>query len=220
MHDTNDHPTRTVWGLTHFHAETGTEGGYWAVQDARAMGEREDGSPKWSYAGLHLLETGDHLTIYAPESMSESPPPDPEEDAVPAREGVRRWRPDLVWKPRVLWEGEIKLIGYPLFTEDAFGLWIHADQVGVPREEWAAFFLREHICKLRTRRPLEIIGSHDLRTSEYDGFFTDRPRALYFQADGTVRWTPSPAGFTDLHSEWDEPPYTLLQYVKKHARAG
>lgn len=36
--------------------------------------------------------------------------------------------------------GFIRLRHYPLFTESANGMWIHADQRGVPRERWAEMF--------------------------------------------------------------------------------
>ena len=41
----------------------------------------------------------------------------------------------------MLWEGEIWLQQYPVFTEDADGWWIHADQRGVERLQWAGYFL-------------------------------------------------------------------------------
>lgn len=76
----------------------------------------------WSPHGLHILRDGDVLTIYNPDN--------PEE---------------------VVWEGTIQLVQYPLFTEHAGGMWIHADQVGVPREEWATYFFVEYPCKLVTQ---------------------------------------------------------------------
>ncbi|MBR9683493.1 hypothetical protein GOV03_03045 [Candidatus Woesearchaeota archaeon] len=64
----------------------------------------------WSYEGLHLLGDGDHLTIYDSDNKDE------------------------------VWSGVINLKHHPLFTEDAFGLWIHADQIGIDRETWAEYF--------------------------------------------------------------------------------
>lgn len=200
-------------GVTTFHSETGTEGGYWAFQDEKFMGlenaskvctrcgrvwdpERDSEPPKvsftywvdregqvspqghpyssgycgfdepqdlpldrngdndswdarwqaernaialacyeeghlgwrpmypegmWSYEGLHILKDGDHLTVY-----------------------------DKDDRLKVVWEGEVKLNQHGLFTEDAGGLWIHADQSGIDRMEWAALFMDEHPAKLVT----------------------------------------------------------------------
>ncbi len=152
----------TVVGRLHFHSEMGTEGGYWAIQDERFItpnttyfsctkcgvvwdsavetevemsakistegifaGQRfcspgehtfELSPPElWSYEGLYVLETGDVLTIYDKEQAD-----------------------------KVVWEGVISLKQYPLFTENVDGWWIHADQEGVERLTWAAWFFGEH----------------------------------------------------------------------------
>lgn len=75
----------------------------------------------WSYEGLHILGDGDHLTIF-----------DKQDPA------------------RVVWEGVVELRQHPLFTNDAFGMWIHADQVGVNREIWADYFLENYPAHLST----------------------------------------------------------------------
>ncbi|MEK7464483.1 MAG: hypothetical protein AAB617_01755 [Patescibacteria group bacterium] len=66
----------------------------------------------WSYEGLHILKNGDRLTIYSPDNSQ-----------------------------GVVWSGTIKLKRYPVFTEHAFGMWIHADQEEVEREVWAEWFM-------------------------------------------------------------------------------
>jgi hypothetical protein len=143
----------TVVGQLHLHSETGTEGGYWAIQDERFImpnttcfsctkcgvvwnsaaeteaemsakistegifaGHRfcspsehtfELSPPElWSYDGLCVLETGDALTIYDNEQSD-----------------------------KVVWEGIVSLIEYPLFTEEVDGWWIHSDQVGVEQPD-------------------------------------------------------------------------------------
>lgn len=125
-----------------FHSETGTEGGYWATEDPRFEHDEldlVDGECPWgtdycpvlrntdarwpyhgSYLGMHVLETGDHLTIYEPVQGAN--------------------QADV----EVAFDGEIKLVTYSLFTEDAFGMWIHADQEGVAREQWAKWFMRRY----------------------------------------------------------------------------
>jgi hypothetical protein len=48
-------------GVTFLHSETGTEGGWWAMQEDGFADK--DGS--WSYEGLRDLEEGDDFTVYA-----------------------------------------------------------------------------------------------------------------------------------------------------------
>ena len=78
---------------------------------------------RWSYEGLHLLKDGDHLTIYHPDNNNE------------------------------VWSGVIALKQHPLFTEDASGLWIHADQIGMDREVWAEYFFKGYHAKLKQKPP-------------------------------------------------------------------
>ncbi len=66
----------------------------------------------WSYEGLHVLNDGDHLTI---------------------------WDED---RTEQVWDGVIDLCEHDLFTEGAGGMWIHADQKGIPREMWSEWFFR------------------------------------------------------------------------------
>jgi hypothetical protein len=181
--------------VTYFHTETGSEGGYWAVQDIEGIDVSRIGEPRsWSYYGMHLLATGDRLTIYAPESVR-------------ATSGGA-----LAWEPEVLWEGEIRLAQHELFTEHAHGWWIRADQVGVERERWANFFFREHPCKVVTHQQQEVIGEQQLPAdAKYEGLFFARPRTLYFMADGTVRWRSGE--YPRLADGWTAAPRTLLEYV-------
>jgi hypothetical protein len=150
-------------GVLCFHSETGTEGGYWAFQDGRhittrvetrcrrcgswwnpEIGEEPDGDdpigdtgfvtrsckkgehdvgdvvvPSWSYEGLNVLKDGDVLTIF-----------------------------DKADPTTVVWSGTIEFKGHPLFTEEADGYWIHADQVGVLRDTWARWFFEEYPAEL------------------------------------------------------------------------
>ena len=95
--------------------ETGTEGGYWALQDERLIEPATKDWPHehWSYDGLYVLKDGDHLKILAPDGS-------------------------------VYWEGLISLKQHPVFTEDARSLWIHADQIGIDREFWAEPFFKAY----------------------------------------------------------------------------
>ena len=157
----------TIRGILHLWSETGTEGGHWALQDERFItknttrfsckrcgaywdkGTQPDGPAvddltgekknllggsycapgthdfqlicpeDWSYEGLHVLKDGDKLTIYSKDDPS-----------------------------AVVWSGKIRLRQYPLFTNSARGLWIHADQVGIPRKKWAEWFFKGYPAKL------------------------------------------------------------------------
>lgn len=96
----------------------------------RATVEWEDGviEPKrlsntllvtsWSYGGFHILQNRDHLTIYHPDNNKE------------------------------VWSGVINLKQHNLFTEDASGMWIHADQIGIKRDVWAEYFFKGYPAKL------------------------------------------------------------------------
>lgn len=85
-----------------------------------AEGEHvRDVGDEWSYEGLHILRTGDHLTIYEKD--------DPSKEA---------------------WSGTVTLHRYAPFTEHVHGMWIHSEQAEVPREKWAEYFIREHPAKL------------------------------------------------------------------------
>lgn len=153
----NEKPNGEIEGICAFHSETGTEGGYWAFQDSRCIeknvgygwckkcgkwlrnqttdtdivgdipGGCKDGAHEeeigdsWSYEGLYILKDGDRLTIYSKDDPNE-----------------------------IVWSGTIKLRKYPPFTEDAFGMWIHADQEGVDRKIWAKWFFEEYPAALIT----------------------------------------------------------------------
>jgi hypothetical protein len=76
----------------------------------------------WSYEGLHILRNGDYLRIFHPTEK------------------------------KVVWEGNIELKQLPLFSESANGLWIHADQKGISREEWSKYFFGKYVAELRKQK--------------------------------------------------------------------
>ena len=77
----------------------------------------------WSYEGLHVLSDGDSLTIF-----------------------------DIDDPKKVLWEGKIDFKRFDLFTEDAQGMWIHADQKGIDRETWSRWFMKNYPARMATDR--------------------------------------------------------------------
>ncbi len=108
-------------GVCHFYSETVAEGGLWAFQNEKFIRGPTTKFPhgRWSYTGLHILKSGDYLTVF-----------DPKDTEV------------------VIWEGIVSLKLYDLFTETVEGLWIHADQIGVERGAWAKWFFDRHPAKL------------------------------------------------------------------------
>lgn len=188
-----------IWGLTHFHTETGTEGGYWAVQDIRGIDQARPGQPgSWSYYGLLRLRDGDRLTIFEP-------------DGLPLQGDKPYGQPN--WEDSVIWQGEIRLREFPPFTEDALGYWIHAEQEGVPRDQWARWFIRELPCRLETSRPPWPIGHWVMPLQGYEGIRVRSDR-LYLMSDGSAAWQPySPPGTGGA-----EVPYELLKFLEKQRK--
>ncbi|OGG45395.1 hypothetical protein A2673_01240 [Candidatus Kaiserbacteria bacterium RIFCSPHIGHO2_01_FULL_50_13] len=74
---------------------------------------------KIGYAGLHILKDRDVLTIYSKKGADTR-----------------------------VWSGTIELLEYPVFTEHAFGFWIHSDQKNVERKTWAAWFFNHYPAEL------------------------------------------------------------------------
>jgi hypothetical protein len=64
-----------------------------------------------SYDGLHLLESGDALTIFDPQERS-----------------------------RVVWQGVVDLSSNTTYEDEIAGLWIHNRQAGVDGETWLSWF--------------------------------------------------------------------------------
>ncbi|MEO1010029.1 MAG: hypothetical protein AAFX53_01910 [Bacteroidota bacterium] len=73
------------------------------------------------YDRLHILKNGDRLKIEHPT------------------------------EELIVWDGVVDLRQFDQFTEDAGGLWIHADQKGISREEWSKYFFNNYPAKLYVR---------------------------------------------------------------------
>jgi hypothetical protein len=73
---------------------------------------------KWDYEGLHILENGDKLEIIHPVEKS------------------------------VVWSGIVKLIPCNPFAEHVRGMWIHADQKEMSRDEWSEYFFKNFPARL------------------------------------------------------------------------
>lgn len=123
--------TKEMKGVSFLFSETGTEGGWWAMQ--------EDGFDKdghWSYEGLRYLEEGDDFTVYGNDGsvlFHDIIHMDTKTGAVP-RQVVRKGKlvPHKRWKQQV--------VG---------GLWVHWIQKGMDPEDWGKLFYPEKRCLLR-----------------------------------------------------------------------
>lgn len=109
-------------GVLELFWETGTEGGYWALQDERFISNRGTEKESYSFEGLRILRDGDVLTIFSRED-----------------------------KAKVVWEGVISLQQRSSFEENVNGFRIHANQKGIEREKWAEWFFDKYPAKLVTR---------------------------------------------------------------------
>lgn len=113
---------KTLDGILHFYSETGTEGGFFAVQDEKYISDLGKVTEQWKYEGLHLLKDSDYLRIFDYDRQTE------------------------------LWSGTINLERFPPFTESIFGMWMHSIQKDVNREEWARYFFEAYPAQLELRR--------------------------------------------------------------------
>lgn len=134
-----------IKGTLMFYSETGTEGGYWALQDGafthtaddlvngECPYEFEDSCPVLDgvsdvhskYEGLHGLKQGDRLKIFNP---GES-------------------------RANLYWQGTVDLGNDPLFQNDVWGVWVHNQPVDIERDFWAKPFFEGYKALLyRMRR--------------------------------------------------------------------
>lgn len=186
-----------VWGTCFFHSETGTEGGYWAVQDIKGVRDPASGGGAWTYFGMVPLESGDELTIYTPESVMRR------------RGGKAGFTMD--WSGEVVWQGKIQLREYPPFQEDAFGYWIHSDQEGIDREVWARWFMEGYPCRLLTSREPWVVGTYRLPKEDLDVIGWQVPRLLLY-SDGNVGWDAP-------EDDVEFPPFALCKYLEAREQA-
>ena len=113
-----DKKPKTFEGVCHLWSETGTEGGYWALQDSKFI-KKVDDKEKWSYDGLHVLKDGDWLTIFNKEN------------------------PKLV-----AWAGIISLKPRTSFETNVRGWRVHSTPINCDQEKWAEYFFEEYPAEL------------------------------------------------------------------------
>lgn len=169
----------TYEGVLVFHSETGTEGGYWALQDKKFMNIPDDsqlcGACGYMREYVEGVRHQDDLQAVQSVPLS-SAISDKMPDA--CLSGDHKWElqfPDGAWsyeglhvlddgdrltiydkeKPEeTVWEGTISLTPLTVFQESVFGgIWIHNDQIGVARETWANWFLEQYPARLTVKQP-------------------------------------------------------------------
>jgi len=121
-----------IKGVCFLHSETGTEGGWWAVQED---GFQTD-SGHWKYEGLRNLENGDEFTVYDKDGgilWSGIIDQDDETGAI-SHTALRKGKVVRIrgWKQQV--------VG---------GWWVHWVQRGVDPERWGDLFVGNKRCLVR-----------------------------------------------------------------------
>jgi len=120
-------------GVCFLFSETGTEGGWWAIQEDGFVTEGENEGEQWSYEGLHILGEGDDLTVYGDDDsvlFHGIIHRDTKTGSVSRRKGYAVTR--ISRKQQV--------VG---------GMWVHWIQKGMDPEAWGALFLGEKRCLLK-----------------------------------------------------------------------
>jgi len=148
-----------IRGVLHLWSETGTEGGFWALQDETFISKN---TTRFSCASCHAY--------WDKEASPDGPYADALAESRFCAPGTHDFRlvSDTQWSydglhvlkdgdeltiyakdgGGVVWEGTVRLKPHALFTEHASGMWIHADQEGVDRDTWAKWFFDEHPARL------------------------------------------------------------------------
>ena len=119
-------------GVCFLFSETGTEGGWWAMQEDGFVTEHGH----WRYEGLQYLEDGDEFTVFADDGSvlwHGIIHRDTKTGAVP-RQVIRKGRlvNDRTWKQQV--------VG---------GMWVYWVQKGMAPEAWGELFVGEKRCLVK-----------------------------------------------------------------------
>ncbi len=125
-------------GFAYLYSETGTKGGWWAMQ--------QDGFLDCDYQGLQLLEEGDDFTVFA-------------DDGKRLRQGIVHQDTTTGFMSRqVIHEGT--LVNDRDWKQQVVGgMWVHWVQAGIDPEEWGGLFIGEKRCLLTRTSILEIVSN-------------------------------------------------------------
>ena len=159
-----------LMGVLTFHSETGTEGGYWAFQDARFISPNTTRFhckicgiywDKEKNSEAEILERGETFNrerpggkTYCDRAAHQFQLVWPENWSYDGLHILEDGDFISIYSPYdgdVVWEGLIKLKQYPLYQEDLGGCWIHADQEGVERTLWGQWFIHGYQARLKKK---------------------------------------------------------------------
>lgn len=119
-------------GVCFLFTETGTEGGWWAMQEDQFI----DPNGSWSSEGLQTLREGDDFTVYA-------------EDGSVLFHDIIHMDTETAAIPRQILRNGI-LVNDPTWKQQAVGgMWVHWVQKDIDPEVWGSLFFGERRCVLK-----------------------------------------------------------------------
>jgi hypothetical protein len=126
--------TKEMKGVCFLHSETGTEGGWWAIQEDGFA----DKDGNWSYEGLRCLEEGDDFTVYG------------DNGSVLFHDIIYKDTKTGAFPRQVILKGKLA----PLKRQKqqvVGGWWVHWIQKGMDPEAWGKLFCGEKRCLVRRK---------------------------------------------------------------------
>lgn len=124
-------------GVCFHFSETGTEGGWWAMQED---GFRSEDGAHWKYEGIRRLREGDVFTVYA-------------DDGEVLWHGIIHQDTTTGLRPRqAIRDG--KLVNDRTWKQQVVGgFWVHWVQAGLDPEVWGELFVGDKRCTLKREFP-------------------------------------------------------------------
>lgn len=130
--------TSEMRGVCFLSSETGTEGGWWAMQEDGFV--TEDGH--WRYEGLQYLKEGDDFTVYA------------DDGSVLFHDIIHQDTRTGAIARQVIRGG--KVVNHPRYIQQVVGgMWVHWIQKGIDPEVWGHFFTGNKRCLVRREEETE-----------------------------------------------------------------
>jgi hypothetical protein len=121
-------------GVCFLFSETGTEGGWWAIQEDGFL--CEDGI-HWKYEGLQYLKEGDDFTVYA-------------EDGSVLWHGIIHQDKKTRMRARQVINKKGKLVNSRTWKQqEVGGMWVHWLQAEIDPDAWADLFIGNKRCLLK-----------------------------------------------------------------------
>jgi hypothetical protein len=132
---------KEMTGVCFLFSETGTEGGWWAMQEDDLVTEN---GKHWRYEGLRYLEEGDDFTVYAGDG------------SVLFHGVIHQDSTTGAIAHRVLRNGK-RVIDQSWKQQVVGGLWVHWVQEGMDPEAWGELFRGNKRCLLKRSDPQELL---------------------------------------------------------------